>query len=409
LQAVLESLVVGRTKPRAARVSGSRRPLSQTRALRVLKEVAETLNRAATEQQAAGEALSRMADLLGVETGWVWLRDPASGRFYNAAVQSLPPYLQEPVRMTGRSCWCLELFQHGRLTARNIDVVECSRLAPAVESREAAATHGLRCHASVPLYAGDRPLGVMNLAMRGWRRLTRQELDLLTTIADQLGVAIERGRLGEQSVEHARADERSRIARDVHDTLAQGFAAVGLHIEAGLSNLAPDDRAQPALRRALDAARQGLEEARRSITSLRRSPLENRSLAEALGALSRAFTADTGVRVRVDIADVGPLPAEVESELFRIASEALTNVRRHASAREATLRLDTTRGRVRLTVADAGAGFRPRRGARRGFGLSGIADRAGLVGGRATIRSAPGRGTTVTVMVPLEQPSSTAK
>jgi len=401
--------VVGRPPANAPRASGSRRPLSQTRALRVLKEVAETLNRAATEQQAAGEALSRMADLLGVETGWVWLRDPASGRFYNAAVRSLPPYLQEPVRMTGRSCWCLDLFERRRLTARNIDVVECSRLAPAVQSREAASTHGLRCHASVPLYAGDRPLGVMNLAMRGWRRLTRQELDLLTTIADQLGVAIERARLGELSVEHARADERSRIARDVHDTLAQGFAAVGLHIEAGLANLAPADRAQPALRRALDAARQGLEEARRSITSLRRSPLENRSLGEALAALSREFTADTGVRVRMEIGDVGPLPAEVESELFRIAGEALTNVRKHAAAREAAVRLDTTRDQVRLTVADAGVGFRLRRGARRGFGLSGIEDRARLVGGRAAIRSAPGRGTTVTVTVPLERPLSTTK
>src|SRR5207245_1211717 len=271
-----------------------RPPPAQTRALRVLKEVAEALNRATTEQHATGEALSRMVDLLGVETGWVWLRDPASDRFYNAAVQSLPPYLQEPVRMTGRSCWCLELFKSGQLDARNIDVVECSRLAPAVESHETAATHGLRCHASVPLYAADRPLGVMNLAMRGWRRLTRQELDLLTTIADQVGVAIERARLGEQSIEHARADERSRIARDVHDTFAQEFTAVGLHIEAGLSHLEPRNEARPALNLALEAARQGLEGARRSITSLRASPLENRSLAEALGALSRRFTADTG-------------------------------------------------------------------------------------------------------------------
>lgn len=342
-----------------------------------------------------------MVDLLGVETGWVWLRDPASGRFYNAAVQNLPPYLQEPVRMTGRSCWCLDLFQSGQLTARNIDVVECSRLAPAVKSRQAALTHGLRCHASVPLYAGDRPLGVMNLAMRGWRRLTRQELDLLTTIADQVGIAIERARLGEQSIEHARADERSRIARDVHDTLAQGFTAIALQVEAGLSQLEPGDQARPALRRALDVARQSLDEARRSIRSLRASTLENRPLAEALGALSRQFTADTGVRVRMDMSDVGPLPADIESELFRIASEALTNVRKHAGAREASLRLDTARGRLRLIVADAGAGFRVRGARRRGFGLSGIDDRARLVGGRATIRSAPGRGTTVTVTVPL--------
>jgi two-component system, NarL family, sensor kinase len=387
-------------RARPARLGRSRR-LSQTRGLRVLKEVAEALNSAATEQQAAGEALSRMAGLLGVETGWVWLRDPGSDRFYSAAVQSLPPCLQEPVRMTGRSCWCLELFQRGQLTARNIDVVECSRLAPAVKSRQAALTQGLRCHASVPVYAGNQPLGLMNLAMRGWRRLTRQELDLLTTIADQVGVAIERARLGEKSIEHARADERSRIARDVHDTLAQGFTAVALHIEAGLSQLPPRDRARPALRRALDAARQNLDEARRSIGELRASALENRPLAEALWALSRQFTADTGVRIHTEIAPVGPLPPEIESELFRIAGEALTNVGKHASAREATLRLEARQGRLRLTVADAGAGFHVRGARRRGFGLLGIEDRARLVGGRATIRSAPGRGTTVTVTVPL--------
>lgn len=412
----------------------SRPRLSQTRALRVLKEVAEALNSAPTEQRAADEALSRMADLLGVETGWVWLRDAASGRFYNAAVQSLPPYLQEPVRMTGRSCWCLELFQSGQLTARNIDVVECSRLAPAVKSDKPALTHGLRCHASVPVYAGDRPLGVMNLAMRGWRRLTRQELDLLTTVADQVGVAIERARLGEHSIERARADERARIARDVHDTLAQGFTAVALHIESGLSHLEPrasasarrekgsgvisanrrpemtpdtfspasaNKSARQALQRALDVARQSLEEARRSISSLRASTLENQPLAEALAALSRQFTADTGVRVRVDLADVGPLPADIESEMFRIASEALTNVRKHAGAREASLRLERTRGRLRLTVSDKGAGFRVRGARRRGFGLTGIDDRARLAGGRATIQSAPGRGTTITVTIPL--------
>lgn len=389
---------------RIGRRSGTppRRRLSQTRALRVLKEVAEALNSAPTEERAASEALSRMADLLGVETGWVWLRDPESDRFYNAAVQSLPPYLEEPVRMTGRWCWCLELFRTGKLTARNIDVVECSRLAPAVES-EQALTRGLRCHASVPLYAGDRPLGVMNLAMRGWRRLSQQELDLLATIASQVGVAIDRARLGERSIEHARADERSRIARDVHDTLAQGFTAVALHIEAGLSRLGAADRAQPALRRALAAARQSLDEARRSITSLRASTLEDRPLAEALAVLARQFTADTGVRVRAEISDVGPLPADVESELFRIASEALTNIRKHAGAREALLRLETRRGRLRLTVSDAGVGFRARGARRRGFGLVGIEDRARLVGGRATIRSAPGRGTTITVT--LRRPS----
>jgi two-component system NarL family sensor kinase len=378
------------------------RRLSETRALRVLKEVAEALNRATTEERAAGEALRRMTDLLGVRTGWVWLRDPDADRFYSAAAQHLPPYLQAPVRMTGKSCWCLELFRGGQLTPRNIDVVECTRLAPAVRAGEEASTRGLRCHASVPLYSGDRPLGVMNLAMADWRRLTPQELGLLGTIADLVAVAIERARLVAQSVEHARADERARIARDVHDTLAQEFAAAGLHIEAGLANLSARDRARPALQLALRAAREGLEEARRSITSLRASPLSGRTLADALGALSRRFTAESGVRVRAAIADAGPLAPAIESEIYRIAGESLANVRKHANAREVTLRLERVRRGVRLVISDRGAGFRVRGARQRGFGLSGIEDRARAVGGRATITSAPGRGTTVSVTVPVK-------
>jgi two-component system NarL family sensor kinase len=387
-------------RPRAEREAKARR-LSQTRALQVLKDVAEALNSAPTEQRAAAEALHQMASLLGVETGWVWLRDPSTDRFYSAAAQNLPPYLQEPVRMTGRSCWCLELFRRGQLDARNIDVLECSRLAPAASARETASTRGLRCHASVPVYAADEPIGVMNLAMRGWRRLSQAELQLLTTIAAQVGVAIERARLAEQLVERARADERARIAREVHDTMAQGFTAVGLHVEAGLSRLDDGSDARAPLRQALEAARQGLDEARRSIQTLRASALDDRPLTEALAVLSRQFTAESGVRVRLDVGDVGALPADAESELFRIAGEALNNVRKHAGAGEVSLRLERIRQGIRLTIADDGIGFELRGARRRGFGLVGIDDRARIIGGRAAIRTAPGRGTSVIVTVPL--------
>jgi len=213
-------------------------------------------------------------------------------------------------------------------------------------------------------------------------------------------MAIERARFSEQSVELARSDERSRMTREIHDTLAQGLTAVALQIEAGLSHLDSQHEARRPLNRALDVARLSLDEARRSINALSPSSLEKGSLAEALGALSRGFTADTGVRIRTDIADVGTLPADMEAELFRIASEALTNIHKHAKAREASLHLDATRRRVRLRVADTGVGFRPREARRRGLGLIGIEERARRVGGQATIRSVPGRGTTITVTVP---------
>jgi two-component system, NarL family, sensor kinase len=191
------------------------------------------------------------------------------------------------------------------------------------------------------------------------------------------------------------------VVREIHDTLAQGLTAVALQIEAGLSRLGGTNEARRPLSRALDVARSSLEEARRSLRALTPSSLEKGSLAEALGALSRGFTADTGVRVRTDIAEVGSLPADVETELFRIASEALANVRKHAKAREASLELGIVKRRVRLKVSDTGVGFRPRSARRQGFGLVGIEERARRVGGRATIRSSPGRGTTVLVTMPL--------
>jgi len=157
--------------------------------LRVLKAIAEALNGAANVGEALQTTLEQVAVLLGLGAGWIWLADPGSGRFYSAVAQQLPPFLREPVRMTGKSCWCLRAFEDGELTAGNIDVMECSRLRAAVAERDRARTRGLRYHASIPLYFGDRPLGIMNVAAPAWRRLTRRELDLLSTIASQVGVA----------------------------------------------------------------------------------------------------------------------------------------------------------------------------------------------------------------------------
>src|SRR5262245_11944348 len=151
---------------------GARRSRSTSRELRILKTIAEALNGAGNVDEALQTTLERVAALLGLDAGWIWLTDPQTGRFYSAVAQRLPPFLREPVRMTGQSCWCLRAFREGELTAGNIDVMECSRLRAAVEARDRVRTRGLRYHASIPLYFGDRPLGIMNVAAPAWRRLT---------------------------------------------------------------------------------------------------------------------------------------------------------------------------------------------------------------------------------------------
>jgi two-component system, NarL family, sensor kinase len=162
---------------------GIRERRSSSRDVRILRAVAEALNAAGSVDQALDATLEQVTGLLGLDAAWIWLVDPRSGRFYSSVARHLPPFLREPLRMTGRPCWCLTGFRAGELTAGNIDVMECSRLREAVATGERARTHGLRYHASIPLYFADRPLGIMNIAAPAWRKLTRRELDLLATIA----------------------------------------------------------------------------------------------------------------------------------------------------------------------------------------------------------------------------------
>jgi two-component system NarL family sensor kinase len=353
-------------------------------------------------QQALARTLALVADLLGLRTGWIWLLDPETQHFYSAAAQNLPPYLQQPVRMADRWCWCTGEFRAGALAPKNIDVLECSRLQPAVRANDLDATQGLRYHASIPLYFQDKPLGIMNLAGPAWRELTPEELRLLSTIADQVGIAIERARLAEESTRLARTEERARLAREIHDTLAQGLTAIGLQVEGALNLLDRDPgRARERLERALATTRESLEEARRSVLDLRMAPLSGRPLTGALRVLGRAFTSDTGVRVQVHVQDELDLPLRVEAELLRIAQEALANVRAHARATAVEIAF-SARGRdVVLSIRDNGQGFNPRATADGHHGLVGMRERARILGGSLRVESGPGRGTRILARVPL--------
>ena len=378
------------------------RPHSPKRELVILNAIASALNSAATAQAALDQTLAHVAELLGLHTGWVWLHDAESDRFYSAAALNLPPYLQEPVRMTGEPCWCLESFRTGKLTPSNIRLIQCSRLYPAASANDVAATQGLCCHASIPLYFGDRPLGVMNLTAPEWRELSAAELRLLATISYQVGVALERARLAEEGARLALAEERTRMAREIHDTLAQGLTAIGLHVESACRYVESDPAlARARLDRALATVRESLAEARRSVLNLRAAPLDGRRLPEALGALARSFTAETGIPVRLRLGEVSPgLCPSAEAELFRIAQEALHNTRRHADATQVTVELTQHAGMVRLRVRDNGQGFERRTAAGRGHGIVGMRERARLLGGTLRLRSRIGTGTTVTAEIP---------
>jgi two-component system, NarL family, sensor kinase len=374
------------------------------RELGILNAVSAALNSSPDVRRALEQTLSLVAELLGLRTGWVWLLDQETNRFYDAAERQLPPYLQERVRMAGRRrCWCIDGFRDGELTPTNIDVMECSRLQPAFRGNSAALAAGLRYHASIPLYFQDKPLGIMNVTGPEWRELTAEELRLLSTIASQVGIAIERARLAEDATRLARAEERTRIAREIHDTLAQGLTAIALNIESAMNRLETrPDQARESLGRALTMARENLDEARRSVIELRtESRLEGKPLVEALAGLARSFTSDTGVQVRLQALPTQRLPLRTEAELFRIAQEALTNVRKHARASGVDMVLRRHGATLSLSVQDDGRGFAARAHHPDSHGVVGMRERARLLGGRLEIRSTPGKGTRVVARVPM--------
>ena len=367
----------------------------------MLSSVAGALNSVADIGQALEQTLQLVADHLNLRTGWVWLLDPDTDQFYNAASYNLPPYLQEPVRMAGTWCQCTEDFRSGRLTPHNVDVIECSRLKEAVKRELRPLTEGLRFHASIPLYFQHKPLGIMNVTGPAWRKLTAGELLLLSTVGDQVGVTVERARLTEESAELARAQERSRIAREIHDTLAQSLTAIALQLEGALeSDAKAAPRTRKHIRAALSVAREGIGEVRRSLLDLRSGALEGKPLREALLALARRTTSETGIRVSVETSRIPPLAPRLEFELYRIIQEALVNARRHAHAKTVKIALRATRGELIASVADDGRGFEP--GAfGGGQGIAGMRERATLIGGRFTVSSRANRGTTIRATIPI--------
>lgn len=373
--------------------------------LSVLNEIARELNRSVNLGEALEFTMEQVAELLELRTGWIWLQDEATDQFYLAASRNLPPALTDnPPLMDGNSyCYCLDTYQRGDLEgAANVNVVTCSRLKRLVDG-----TDGLRYHASIPLYAGEKRLGVMNVASHDWKGLSPADLQLLYTIGDLLSIVVERARLSDREARLGAVEERNRLAREIHDSLAQGLTATALQLESADSMLGEDSGAQSIrrpLHRALSLTRSNLEDARRSVLDLRAAPLEGRPLVEALRALVENWESETGIIARFKAVNAGrPLPPRTEVALYRICQEALSNVVRHAEAERVTVRLVATPDQVRLVVEDDGRGFDASKVSEDRYGLTGMNERTKMLGGKLEVASKTGKGTRVEVTVPLER------
>jgi len=202
-------------------------------------------------------------------------------------------------------------------------------------------------------------------------------------------------------------EERNRMAGEIHDTLAQQFAGIFLNLEAAIRlDTAQEHNISEYLARAKDLARSGLEDARRMLLGLRPKSLEGTQLGDALKQLADNFSRDCGIECSFCLRGrAHKLSEDAENELYRVAQEALCNVRKHSRAHSVSVLLSFRPGAVLLAIKDNGHGFvvkKPQAGAQ-GFGLLAMSERALRLGGKVDINSHSGAGTELKMTVPVHR------
>ena len=276
---------------------------------------------------------------------------------------------------------------------------------------EMAKEAGLRSLMCVPLESKGRVIGSLNLGSTRPNEYDEQEFQVAREIADHLAVIVEHALLYEESQALAALRERTRLAHELHDAVAQSFIGIVLELDLAERTMMTDAAAAKSeLGRARQMAHEGLEGARRSILALRPRALEQSSLHEAV---VREIEARAPDNVIVNASVSGrPVPVSdaMETAFFRIAREASSNILRHSNATRIDALLDYGEDAVTLTITDDGVGFDVRAvgvdpEARElseagGFGLTGMHERARAVGGELKVESKPGRGTRVTARMP---------
>ncbi|MEH2238500.1 AAA family ATPase [Nostoc sp.] len=253
--------------------------------------------------------------------------------------------------------------------------------------------------AELPLPMGKKYVAVTSIPDLDINAQVRGYYGLITDISEQRNAALRERKRGENALI---LEERNRMAREIHDTLAQAFTSIIVHLDAASQRLKLDpDAAQSHLKTGRVLARSGLADARRSVEALRPQILEEGNLYSALERFMNQMFSLTSVQVVCSaIGEPYPLPNEVEVNLLRIGQEALTNAFKYANAREIWVELRYEPSQFVLEIGDNGQGFESSSlSIGRGFGLLGMTERAQRIGAELTIQSHLGQGTKIVVKV----------
>ena len=286
---------------------------------------------------------------------------------------------------------------------------------PSVESPDQSDGLWFLSFVGAPIRVGDELLGCIQIgATRRRRTFTASERRLVIGIADQVAVAVRNARLAEENrrrlaeledlsrrIWKAQEDERRRISRELHDEAGQALVALKMKLALlrSVSNAAVVDEIA-------SLASEVLENLRRISYDLRPRSLDELGLAAVIRSLTESLRKSSALEVALRMTPLS-LDAEQESIAFRFVQEALTNVVRHARATRVEVHADRSETSARIEVRDDGVGFSPA-SVKLGLGLAGMRERASLAGGSVTIRSSPGRGTSLVLVLPASRRTAVA-
>ena len=271
-------------------------------------------------------------------------------------------------------------------------------------TRQAVVDAGFKQIACIPLTARGEIVGVLTIATRSRKTISKSELQLLVSVASGAGTAIENARLHSNVRRLAVLEERERIGMDLHDGIIQSIYGVGLTLENARPLLRENPTlAEDHLQKAMEDLNHTIRDIRSYILDLRPRQLQGETLIEGLGRLVSEFRLNT----KVEVSLAGPkeplsdLPQMYAMSLFHICQEALANIAKHAKASKVTIDLWTTSDRVLLEIADDGQGFEFEKTNKNvGHGLANMQTRVENVGGDLDISSASGEGTSILAWVP---------
>ncbi len=254
---------------------------------------------------------------------------------------------------------------------------------------------------TVPIIAQGRVMGVLDVESDSVNAFDETDVELISSLANQVGVAIENARLYENAREVAVLEERQRLARELHDSVTQSLYGIELYSQAALGNLSVGklEQVDKNLKDIHETSQEALAEMRLLIYELRPPILEKEGLVAVLQARLSAVEGRAGLKIKFKSELTERVSIVIEEGLCHIAQEALNNVLKHAHAQNISVHVGLMDGKITLTIVDDGVGFDLETVSRGGLGLASMREHADAIGGKLSVFSQPNHGTQVTVEV----------